>query len=168
MKKNNCLFTKKGFTLLELMVVVAIIGILTAIVMIALGDSRNKGGDAAVKSNLNTIRGQAELFYANNGNSFLPAGGSTLPITGPCPTYNASSTNMLQKDKVIANAIAEAVKRGSSGIRSACYNSSIVWVVAVPLKSNLSHSWCVDSGGNSKEEAYSPTNSINTTTFSCN
>jgi len=166
MKKNNYLSTKKGFTLLELMVVVAIIGILTAIVMIALGDSRNKGGDAAVKSNLNTIRGQAEIFSSNNGNSFLPAGGSVLSITNPCPVYHPVGANMIQLDPTIAGAIAEAVKRGANS--SACYNSSTQWVVAVGLKSSATKSWCVDSGGASRQVSSAPASAINTTTFSCN
>jgi len=141
---------KKGFTLIELLVVVAIIGILASVVLAALNDSKNKGADASVKSNLNTIRGQAELFYTNNSNSFLPSGGSTFNIA-TCPVYSMSGTNMLSKDKVISDAIAEAVKRGANG--SSCYNSSIAWVIAVGLKSDAALSWCVDSGGMSKQVA---------------
>jgi prepilin-type N-terminal cleavage/methylation domain-containing protein len=156
---------RDGFTLLELLVVVAIIAIIASIILVSLGDSRNKGADAAVKSNLGTIRGQSELFYANNDNSFLPAGGSIFSVA-TCPLYNASGTNMLSKDKVIADAIAEAVKRGTNG--SSCYNSNIAWAVAVGLKSNTNTSWCVDSGGNSKQVASVPGSAINGATFSCN
>jgi len=144
---------KKGFTLIELLVVVAIIGILSSIVLTSLKDSRTKGDDAAVKANLNTTRGQAELFFSNNSNSFLPSGGSTFSIA-VCPAYNAAGTNMLSKDKTIAEAIAEAVKRGGNGSR--CYNSSGAWAVAIGLKSGgtagdtIPDSWCVDSGGASK------------------
>jgi prepilin-type N-terminal cleavage/methylation domain-containing protein len=154
-----------GFTLLELLIVIAIIGILTSIIMISLSDTRNKGEDTAVKSNLNTIRGVSELFYANNGNSFLPVGGSTFSIAA-CPVYNASGTNMLSADKTIADAIAEAIKRGANG--SSCYNSNIAWAVAVGLKSSVTASWCVDSGGNSKQVSSAPGGAINGATFSCN
>lgn len=155
---------EKGFTLLELLMVVAIIGVLTSIVLVSLTDSRNRGADAAVKSNLDTVRGQSELFYSSS-NSFLPSGGATFNIA-TCPAYNASGTNMLSKDKVIAEAIAEAVKRGDNG--SSCYNSSINWAIAVGLKSNSALSWCVDSGGNSKQVSSAPNGAINNTTFSCN
>ena len=173
-KKGLTLRYSKGFTLIELLVVVAIIGVLTSIVLVSLTNSKNKGADAAVKSNLNTIRGMSELFYANNGNSFLPTGGIPLAITTPCPTYLLAGTNMLQKDKIIADAIAEALKRGTG---SACYNSSLNWAVAVTLRSSdgatsgssntLPDSWCVDSGGASKSYAWASgetiVNSINVT-----
>ena len=154
-----------GFTLLELLVVVAIIAIVISVTLVALNSSKNKGADAAVKSNLNTIRSQSELFYSNNDNKFLSSDGSTFSIA-TCPVYNASGTNMLSKDKTIANAIAEAVKRGTNG--SSCYNSSLNWAVAVGLKSNAALSWCVDSGGNSKQVASAPASAINGTTFTCN
>ena len=57
-----------GFTLIELLVVVAIIGILASVVLTSLGNARGKGADAAVKTNLNTVRGLSEIFYASKGN----------------------------------------------------------------------------------------------------
>lgn len=156
---------KKGFTLIELLVVVGIIGILASVIFVALNSSQNKGADAAVKANLNTIRNQSELFAASNDDSFLPSGGSTFSIA-TCPTYDASGTNMLSKDKTIAAAIAEAIKRGSN--ESSCYNSSINWAVAIGLRSSSDLSWCVDSGGNSKQVSSAPSSAINGTTFSCN
>jgi len=165
---------KRGFTLIELLVVVAIIAVLISIVLVSLTNSKNKGEDAAVKSNLNTTRGISELFYLNNSNSFLPTGGTPLAIRTPCPTYNDGTINMFSRDKTIADAIAEALKRGTG---SACYNSSNAWAVAVTLRSSdgatsgssntLPDSWCVDSGGASKSYAWasgeSIVNSINST-----
>lgn len=153
-----------GFTLIELLVVVAIIGILASVVLGYLGTSKNKSEEAAVKANLNTVRNQAELFYSNNGNSFLPAGG--LLYIASCPVYDASGTNMFSRDKTISNAIAEAKIRGS-GI-AYCYNSSLLWAVAVGLKSNTNTSWCIDSAGNSKQVNSAPSSAINNITFSCN
>jgi prepilin-type N-terminal cleavage/methylation domain-containing protein len=152
---------KKGFTLIELLVVVAIIAILVSVVLISLSDARKRGNDAGVKSNLNTIRGVSELFYSNNGNSF----GSTL-VLGECPAHDVSATNMIQKDKTIADAITEAKKNGN-GVAH-CYSSSAKWSVAVGLKYGANTSWCIDSGGASKELNFSPDSAINSTTFSCN
>lgn len=64
MMKNTL---KRGFTLIELLVVIAIIGILASVVLASLNSARDKGEDAAIKSNLNNIRAQAELFYDDQG-----------------------------------------------------------------------------------------------------
>ena len=73
---------------------------------------------------------------------------------------------MFTKDKVMADAIVEATKRGSG--QNSCYNSSIYWAVAISLKTDANTSWCVDSGGQSKEIASVPANAINATTSSSN
>ena len=153
-----------GFTLIELLVVVGIIGILASIVLASLNSTKKRGEDKAVATNLHTVANQAEIFLADNGNSYLPAGGSVFAIA-TCPVYNASGTNMLSKNKIVADAIAEAVLRGNG---SSCYNSSTAWAVAVGLKVTANTSWCVDSTGKSKQVASPPSSSINGTTFSCN
>lgn len=58
---------KRGFTLIELLVVIAIIGILASVVLASLNSARDKGTDAANKSNLNNMRAQAEILYDDNG-----------------------------------------------------------------------------------------------------
>ena len=65
MKRN------KGFTLIELLVVIAIIGILSSVVLASLNTARNKGSDAAVKANLANSRAQAELYYDEEGNTYV-------------------------------------------------------------------------------------------------
>ncbi|MCI0619674.1 type II secretion system GspH family protein [Candidatus Wolfebacteria bacterium] len=61
----------RGFTLIELLVVIAIIGILSSVVLASLNTARDKGRDAAIKSDLNNIRAQAELVYDNDGDYAL-------------------------------------------------------------------------------------------------
>ncbi len=157
---------KQGFTLLELLIVVGIIALMAAVVFAALNNARSKGGDAGVKSNLHSIANAAELFFVNNSNSYLPAGGSTFTIA-TCPAYSASGTNMLSKDKTAATSIAQAISNGGNN-GSSCYNSATAWAVAVGLKTNASASWCVDSSGVSRQVASVPSSAINSSTFLCN
>ena len=70
--KNN----KKGFTLLELLIVVAIIGILIAISVVFLGDAKNRGGDAGKIRALAEVRTALNAYFndATGGNGLYPSG----------------------------------------------------------------------------------------------
>jgi|CXWL01.1.fsa_nt_gi general secretion pathway protein G len=56
-----------GFTLLELLIVMAIIGVIAAIVLMALDQSRIKGRDAGRKAQALEILKGLELFYSDSG-----------------------------------------------------------------------------------------------------
>lgn len=61
MKKGN-----KGFTLVELMVVVVIIGVLTAIAVPVYNNATSKAKINAIAANLRIINGAISQFQANN------------------------------------------------------------------------------------------------------
>ncbi len=153
-----------GFSLIELLIVVVIVGILTGIILSYISENKIKGSDASVKSNLATIRSVAEIFYSDNGNSYLPTGGELLNISS-CPAYNTEGTNMFSKNKIIADAIKEATFNGNNGV---CYNSVNKWAIAVGLKSSVETSWCVDSSGAGRIVKSDAGGAINPITFNCN
>ena len=66
-------FTPGGFTLVELLVVIGIIGVLIGILLPALGRAREQSRRAACLSNLRSL-GQAMFTYANGHRDRLPNG----------------------------------------------------------------------------------------------
>lgn len=73
---------KKGFTLLEILVVVALIGIMSAIGMAALSSARNKGQDAYIKATVTNIKTQGEVFYSNNSSTYGTITGDGVSVSG--------------------------------------------------------------------------------------
>ncbi len=147
--KNTIPKLVRGFTLIELLVVIAIIGILSSVVLASLNSARTKGSDAAVKSNLNNMRSQAELYYANNSDSY----GTFVAATCPVVVTGGSIFN----DATIIRAIAAALTSGGSGTR--CVAASTAYAISVGLKTG-GQAWCIDSTGVSKQFAGTPTAAI--------
>lgn len=70
-----------GFTIIELLVVVAIIAVLAAIVLVNVTQYINKGKDAAIKGNMATILTNMAVHYDTSGNyiAFAGTNGYTIP-----------------------------------------------------------------------------------------
>ncbi|MDD5064304.1 MAG: type II secretion system protein [Phycisphaerae bacterium] len=66
---------KSGFTLVEILIVVVILGILAAIVIPQFTDASEDAKESALLSNLQTMRGQIELYKAQH-NGALPGAGT--------------------------------------------------------------------------------------------
>src|SRR6478752_1705833 len=56
-----------GFTLIELMIVIVILGILAGIVVFAVGGITDRGTSAACKTDVSTIETGVEAYYAKTG-----------------------------------------------------------------------------------------------------
>ncbi|MEW5905606.1 MAG: prepilin-type N-terminal cleavage/methylation domain-containing protein [Elusimicrobiota bacterium] len=72
--------SKKGFTLIELMIVVAIIGILAAIAIPKFADLINKSKEGATKGALSSVRSAINVYYGDN-EGWYPAGPAAAAAT---------------------------------------------------------------------------------------
>lgn len=59
--------TQRGFTLLELIIVIAVIGILAAIVMPNLKRTPRRASEAVLRTNLHTMRDVLDQYYGDKG-----------------------------------------------------------------------------------------------------
>jgi general secretion pathway protein G len=64
---TNTNIIRRGFTLIEILIVVVILGILAAIVVPQFTNAADSAKSSSLKSQLQTLRGQCELFYAQTG-----------------------------------------------------------------------------------------------------
>jgi len=132
----------RGFTLIELLVVIAIIGILSSVVLASLNTARQKGADAAIKSNMTNARPQAELYYDSNSNSYASICGDTT-AGGVKSVY----------DEILAAADSAGVPFSGStnaagdSSHAVCNDSATAWAAQVPLKATSGTFFCVDSSG---------------------
>ncbi len=137
--------TQKGFTLIELLVVIAIIGILSSVVLASLNTARDKGANAAIKSNLANIRAQAEIVYDTAGNYDAVCTNATV----------INAINAAKQASGISAATVVAFATAGSGILATCHVPATpagTWAVEVPLKGSTAGvplMQCVDSTGQS-------------------
>ena len=79
----------KGFTIIELIVVIAIIAVLAAIVLVNVTSYINKGKNAAIKGNLATMMTNAAVYFDGSPASF----GSTYVATTNVSVPEAAITS---------------------------------------------------------------------------
>lgn len=96
MKKRN------GFTLVEILIVVVILGILAAIVIPQFSDASTEAKNSSLSSNLQTVRSQIELYKIQHNGNLPGAGTATLTealtkyttVAGALAAVQAPATNV--------------------------------------------------------------------------
>ncbi len=91
---------KKAFTLLELLIVIAIIGVLASIVMASLNNARVKARDSKRKQDLIQLRSAMELYNSSN-NIYMGSwgwvanygSGSVVDVPGLTPSHISKVPN---------------------------------------------------------------------------
>lgn len=116
---------RKGFTIIELLVVVAIIAVLTSVVVIVIDVYRARSSNTSIQATLGQIRSESLLYRENNTGLF-----DDLCTAGE--PYRISAM------------FAEAhLQAGATG---KCHDGDLSWVMAIPLRAGGDgYAWCVDS-----------------------
>ena len=130
---KKVMYRNEGFTLIEMMVVIAVVGILSAAVLAGLGGSRDKARDARVISGLNQIRVIAESNYQPTSNT---------PYSQIDPTGG----------NIAASVKADIDKQLSGGASASIVVSGYTYKAYATLPSGAG-TFCVDSAGSAGTEA---------------
>lgn len=157
----------RGFTFIELMVVIGVIAILSAITLATLNYERQHSKDVAIINDLELVRQQAESYFGDNSNY------GTQLATGKCDTAGTMFTDSnypgfarafnaiksLNGAPTIGTITYITCNTGPAGYCSA--GKCGTYAVGVKLASGSY--WCVDSTGVSKSRG----SQIGAGTFPC-
>ncbi len=120
MPHNHALQYHFGFTIIELLIVIVVIGILSSFAVVGIGDSRARGRDVERTSDIDNLHSKLEEYHSDNGgypNTFNATTFSGLdPEALKDPNGNAIVINTQVSDQAVAIAAANPTATGASYI----------------------------------------------------
>ncbi len=137
--ENEALDLVSGFTLIEMLVVVAVIGLLSSILLNALGPAKDKAKDARIMQEVNQVRDIAETLY-NGTYTNLPS------ISAGTTQVNNANLQSLTSDIDLQGGELHVVL--SSDVRTYVAYSKLNTMVPDPVTGTpTTQYYCVDSSG---------------------
>lgn len=152
MKKSKNLFQiSTGFTLMELLVVIFIIGILVSIALVGHAGAQRQARDTQRRSDLGQYRNSLEAYAASNNGSYPAASGDT-DLSGTFCTSNLSSNNLISE--CITDPLAGTTGYGYHYRVNSNQSEYVIYALL-----ETSGYWVICSGGQSSKETTAPTSS---------
>ncbi|RYF27565.1 MAG: prepilin-type N-terminal cleavage/methylation domain-containing protein [Chloroflexi bacterium] len=128
----------RGFTIVELLIVIVVIGILAAITIVAFNGIQNRGYDTTVQSDLSSFKKKVELAKTSSNDDLYPASafGAQVGASFTKSAYNTSTNNVIY---------CFALDRSEFGMAAISKGNKAFYVSNV--KSLTDYSWTWASGG---------------------
>lgn len=155
-QKGLALSQSKGFTIIELVVVIAIIAVLAAIVLVNVTQYISKGRDAAAQGNLATMITNGAVYYSTNSTytNFSTLASGTLAKNGACtgdPSFVGPCQAIVGTSGGTGGSYALTIDCSTGAAGAACSAASITnWCAQITLLGTGTPTYCVDSNGNKK------------------
>lgn len=144
-------YLDSGFTLVELLVVVAILGILTSVVLVSLSTANTRAKDGAVQADVVSIRDQAQLYYNDNGGYSL--NGANIPASSSCTTASSVFVDPRVALQIVA---ADSANGGARSVVCNVAAGGSAYAVYAELASAAGTYFCVDSNGIGAKTTHTP------------
>lgn len=126
--------TQRGLTFIEILIVVAILGILIALVLATVTSSRKKAIDNRIRSSIGQIRILAEVAFDSNGGSYVDWGQE--------PSIQTELTRLVEKiDEDIGD------PAGVPYVTAIRETQAKNYCVSAPLKGDSNNFYCIDATG---------------------
>jgi prepilin-type N-terminal cleavage/methylation domain-containing protein len=156
--------SRRGFTLLELLVVIALIGIFASIVIANISRGRSGGSDSRVVAELQQARTTAEFFFNDNDTYGEP--GADVNVSGSdCGT----NTTMFTDESSPMYPFGDTANYPAGTILN-CVQNDQSYALSASLSTQTAGKqdfWCIDSMGASRKISIMDSSTITETDDSC-